>query len=48
MSIQGLYVYATCQMSCYCLEHVEIVVDEMTEEIFMKERSLELEPEGWT
>lgn len=46
MSIQGLYVYATCQTSCFCLEYVEIVVDEMTDEIFMKEKSLE--PEGPT
>lgn len=34
-----------CQTSGIYLEQVEIMVVEMTEEIFMKERRLELE--GW-
>lgn len=44
--IKVLYTYVTYQISDIYLEQVEIMVDKMTEEIFMKEKKLKLELEG--
>lgn len=44
--IKVLCTYITYQISDIYLEQVEIMVDKMTEEIFMKEKKLKLELEG--
>lgn len=44
--IKVLCTYVTYQISDIYLEQVEIMVDKMTEEIFMKEKKLKLELEG--
>lgn len=44
--IKVLCTYVTYQISDIYLEQVEIMVDKMTEEIFMKEKKLKIELEG--